>query len=167
MRNRKSGPVEEEGFLSIIKYSGSSDLTYVIYNCFSKTNYGQFCESRAVFKEGHIWVHYTQSFKDLGHTCKFSPCLIGSEAVFHLLIPGHAWNGCNCHSIMGARISEASLLNVLLLILLFFLLLHLSFPLHLEIESHSVAQGCPWSHSNPLVLASQMLRLLIWATIPS
>lgn len=46
-------------------------------------------------------------FQRLRTCLQVSPCLIGSEAVFHLLIPGHAWNGCNCHSIMGARISEA------------------------------------------------------------
>lgn len=102
-KNRKPGPVEEEGFLSVIRYSGSSDLSNVIYHHFTKINYRQFCESRAVSEEGHVWVHHTQSFKDLGHACKFSPCLLGSEAVFHLLIPGHAWNGCNCHSIIGSK----------------------------------------------------------------
>lgn len=103
MKNRKPGPVEEEGFLSVIRYSGSSDLSNVIYHHFTKINYRQFCESRAVSEEGHVWVHHTQSFKDLGHACKFSPGLLGSEAVFHLLIPGHAWNGCNCHSIIGSK----------------------------------------------------------------
>lgn len=95
MRNRKPGPVEEEGFLPVIKYSGSSDLSNVICHHFTKIDYRQFCESRAVSEEGHGWVHHTQSFKDLEHTCKLSPCLIGREAVLHLLIPGHARNGCN------------------------------------------------------------------------
>lgn len=59
-----------------------------------KMNYMKFHEFRPVFEKGYVCTHHTQSVKDLGHACKFSPCPIGSEAVFHL-IPGHAGNSSN------------------------------------------------------------------------